>query len=330
MPAHVLPVSRRKFIAGSIASITLGRAEMLGDNSRTNPDLWAAFSDTHLLSAKSIQRHYRSSKAAREKRAVTVSRNFDRFARQVNALPEKPAGMLLNGDCVHVGGRQEHEQLAEKFALFEDTPIHATMGNHDHRDDFRKAFQKQDDKVLLENRHVSIVRSRHANFVLLDSLTMDAPEKPVKGPGRLGSEQMAWFESVVDAESDKPMILMFHHNIDPSADYEKRSGKKKIILHSASPLQPIAGLEDSDQLLDLLQTKPQVKAIVTGHMHQYRIFQWRKLHFVSLPSVGYAFHANEPIGWLRFLLQENGAELELRTLDTKNSLNRTKTRLSWS
>lgn len=330
MPAHLLPVSRRKFLAGSIASMALVRNGLLGADSPTNPDLWAVFSDTHLLSEESILRHYRSSKAAREQRALTVSKNFDRFAEQVKAMSEKPAGLLLNGDCVHVGGQQEHDQLARKFSLFPNTPIHVTMGNHDHRDDFRAAFQERDDRVLLEKRHVSLVKSRHANFVLLDSLTMDAPEKPVKGPGRLGREQLDWFESVVDAESDKPMIVMFHHNIDPSAEYEKRSGTKEIIQPSASPVQAIAGLEDSDQLLDLLQTKPQVKAIVTGHMHQYRIFKWRRLHFVSLPSVGYSFHAQEPIGWLRLLLRENGAELELQTLDAQHRSHRTRTKLTWS
>ncbi len=330
MPVHIHPISRRKFLAGTIASMALAQSKLPGAETQASPDLWALFSDTHLLSAESIRKHYSSQKATREKRSVTVSQNFNRFATQINALPKKPAGLLLNGDCVHVGGKQEHEQLAEKFALFKDTPIHVTMGNHDHRDDFRKAFQKRKDKVLMENRHVSLVKSRHANFVLLDSLTMDAPEKPVKGPGRLGREQMAWFESVVDAESDKPMIVMFHHNIDPSEEYEKRSGKKEIIHPSASAVKPIAGLEDSDHLLDLLQTKPHVKAIVTGHMHQYRIFKWRKLHFISLPAVGYHFHPKEPIGWLQCHLRESGADLELRTLDPKQAGNRTKTKLTWS
>ena len=334
MPAHLLPVSRRQFLASSAASIAaVGQSQLFADTSKANPDFWALLSDTHLLSADSIQRHYASSKAAREKRAIQVSENFDRAARQVNALSEKPAGLILNGDCVHVGGKDEYDQLADKFAMFEELPIHVTMGNHDHRGDFVKTFQDQqrENRVLLEKRHVSILKSRHANFVLLDSLTMRTPDRPVKGPGILGKQQLEWFESVLDSESDKPAIVAFHHNIDPSEEYQRRSGGKKVIVKSASPFKGLAGgLEDTQQLLDLIQTKPHVKAVVTGHMHQFRIFQWRKLHFISLPSVGYTFHAQEPVGWIQMRLRKDGVDVELQTLDTKHARHRTRANLAWS
>lgn len=264
---------------------------------------------------------------------MVVSKNFDLAAAQVNAIPEKPAGMILNGDCVHVGGKDEYNQLASKFALFNETPIHVTMGNHDHRDDFFNAFrnQRNDDRLLLMKRHVSVLKSRHANFVLLDSLTMQTPNRPVKGPGVLGKEQLEWFEAVLDAASDKPTIVMFHHNIDPSEDYQKRSGGKELIVESADQFKGLGGgLEDSDRFLDLLQTKPHVKAVVTGHMHQFRIFKWRKVYFVSLPSVGYTFDPKEPVGWIRMQLHDGGAALELRTLDTKHTRHRTHVNLRWS
>lgn len=333
MPAHLLPISRRQFLAGSAASIAvIGQTQLFGDESKVNPDSWTLLSDTHLLSASSIERHYAGNKAAMDKRATVVSENFDCAARQVNALAEKPAGVILNGDCVHVGGKDEYDQLANKFALLERLPIHVTMGNHDHRDDFVKAFRepKRDDRVLLEKRHVSVVKSRYANFVLLDSLTMQTPDRPVKGPGILGKEQLEWFESVLDSESDQPAIVMFHHNIDPSEEYQ-RSGDKDVVVKSASPFKGLAGgLEDSDQLLALIQTKSHVKAIVTGHMHQFRIFKWRKVHFISLPSVGYTFHAKEPVGWIRMQLRQDGAALELQTLDPKHARHRTCTNLVWS
>jgi len=160
---------------------------------------------------------------------------------------------------------------------------------------------------------------------------MQTRDRPVKGPGILGGEQLEWFESVLDAESDKPTIVMFHHNIDPSEDYQKRSSDKELVVESAGQFKGLdGGLEDSDRFLDLLQTKPHVKAVVTGHMHQFRIFKWRKVHFVSLPSVGYSFDPKEPVGWIRMQLQEGGAALELRTLDTKHTRHRTHVNLRWS
>lgn len=332
MPAHLLSVSRRQFLAASAAGITaLGQGRLSGDESKEDPDSWALLSDTHLLSASSIARHYVRNKAAMDKRAVVVAENFGRAARQVNSLPRKPTGLILNGDCVHVGGKEEYRLLADRFALLEDIPIHVTMGNHDHRGDFASGFkQERDERVLLQNRHVSVLKSRHANFVLLDSLTMQNPGKPVKGPGILGREQLEWFESILDAHPDKPAIVMFHHNIDPSDEYQKRSGATQVIVESSSPFKGLSGgLEDSDQFLEMLATKPQVKAVMTGHMHQFRIFKWRKLNFVSLPSVGYTFHTDEPVGWLRMQLRAGGAALELQTLDTQHRRHRTQAKLVW-
>ena len=334
MPIHWLPISRRQFLASSAASIAaIAGSQLHGDEAKTNLDSFALLSDTHLLSAESIARHYSASKAAREKRAIDVSKNFDLAAAQVDALPQRPAAMILNGDCVHVGGKDEYSQLATKFALFNETPIHVTMGNHDHRGDFINAFREQrsNDRVLMGKRHVSVLKSRHANFVLLDSLTMKAPDRPVKGPGILGKEQLEWFEAVLESESDKPTIVMFHHNMDPSEEYQQRLGHEEVIVKSAGPFKGLAGgLEDSDTLLDIIQKNPHVKAVVTGHMHQFRIFKWRKVHFISLPSVGYTFHASEPVGWIRLLLRDGGANLELQTLDTKHSRHQTSAKLLWS
>jgi len=335
MPAHFLPISRRQFLAGSTAAVAaIGRAQLSGDESKANPDSWVLLSDTHLLSASSIARHYAANKAAMDKRATVVAENLDRAAKQVNALRELPAGLIVNGDCVHVGGREEYDLLGRKFSLLETIPIHVTMGNHDHRGDFANAFRertKRDHRILLENRHVSLLKSRHANFVLLDSLTMQTPNRPVKGPGILGKEQLEWFESVVDSESDKPMIVMFHHNVDPSDKYQKGSSGKEVVVESAGQFRGLAGgLEDSDQFLELLKSKPHVKAVITGHMHQFRIFDWRGVFFVSLPSVGYTFDAKEPVGWIQMQLQEGGAALELQTLDTKHARHRTRANLVWS
>ena len=334
MPAHLLPISRRQFLAGSASAIAaLGHSNLRGENSVVNPDSWFLLSDTHLLSSRSIQLHYSKNTAAMQDRVTRVATNFERAARQVTAFPERPAGLILNGDCVHVGGKEEYELLARKFALLEKVPIHVTMGNHDHRDNFSDVFRErtQSDRVLLEDRHVSVLKSQHANFVLLDSLTMQHPERPVKGPGKLDKNQLEWFASVLDAESDKPAIVVVHHNVDPSNEYRQRVEKEDLIVQSADPVRGFkGGLEDTDRFLDLLHAKPHVKAVVFGHMHQFRIFKWRKVFFVSMPPVGYTFGPKEAVGWIRMLLRDSGGTLEMQTLDTKHARHQKRVDLSWS
>jgi predicted phosphodiesterase len=269
-----------------------------------------------------------------EKRATLVATNFERAARQVLASAERPAGLVLSGDCVHVGGKEEYELLARKLKLLDTIPIHVAMGNHDHRDNFSNVFREQtqsDDRLLLENRHVSVLKSQHANLVLLDSLTMQTPDRPVKGPGRLGKEQLAWFEAVLDSESDKPAVVVLHHNVNPSDEYRQRTGQENFIVPSADPFRGFTGgLEDTDRFLALLHARPHVKAVVFGHMHQFQIFKSRNVFFVSMPPVGYTFGPQEAVGWIRMLLKDNGATLEVQTLDTKHVRHQKRVDLRWS
>ena len=333
MPAHLLPISRRRFLAGAAATMaSVAHGDLNGAESEVNPDSWFVLSDTHLLSSRSIEQHYSRNKAAMQARAKLVSTNFDRAAKQVTSFSQQPAGLILNGDCVHVGGREEYELLARKFELLKKIPIHVTMGNHDHRQNFSDVFRGRDgnDRVLLEDHHVSVLKSRHANLVLLDSLTMQYPERPVKGPGKLDKRQLDWLASVLDSTSDKPTIVMFHHNIDPSDALQKRSGPQQILIPSGDPFRGLAGgLQDTDLFLDLLTTRSHVKAVFCGHIHQFRIFSWRKLHFVSLPPVGYAFGPKEAVGWCRLLLQDGGVTLDLQALDTQHARHRKQVQLRW-
>ncbi|MDP6718548.1 MAG: metallophosphoesterase, partial [Pirellulaceae bacterium] len=335
MPAHLLPVSRRRFLAASASAIAgLGHSDLLGSDSQVNPNSWALISDTHLLSQRSIDQHYDNNRTAMEKRATLVATNFERAARQVLASAERPAGLVLSGDCVHVGGKEEYELLARKLKLLDTIPIHVAMGNHDHRDNFSNVFREQtqsDDRLLLENRHVSVLKSQHANLVLLDSLTMQTPDRPVKGPGRLGKEQLAWFEAVLDSESDKPAVVVLHHNVNPSDEYRQRTGQENFIVPSADPFRGFTGgLEDTDRFLALLHARPHVKAVVFGHMHQFQIFKSRNVFFVSMPPVGYTFGPQEAVGWIRMLLKDNGATLEVQTLDTKHVRHQKRVDLRWS
>ena len=335
MPAHLLPISRRRFLAGSASSIAaLRHANLMGSDSRVDPDYWSLLSDTHLLSTRSIRRHYEKNKTAMQQRATTVATNFERAAQQVLASPEKPAGLILSGDCVHVGGNEEYELLAEKLALLETIPIHLAMGNHDHRDNFSTVFAERaqsSDRILPEDRQVSVLKSRHANIVLLDSLTMRDPDRPVKGPGILGQEQLEWLESVLDSEADKPTMVILHHNVDPSDEFRERSGEEDVIVPTADPFRGfVRGLEDTDRFLDMLHAKPHVKAVMFGHLHQFRVFKWRRIFLVSLPPVGYTFGPQEAVGWVKMLLRDGGATLEVQALDTQHARHRMKVNLAWS
>jgi len=51
--------------------------------------------------------------------------------------------LIVNGDCVHVGGNDEYDLLPGKLRLLESIPLHVFLGNHVHRDDFTSTFRER-------------------------------------------------------------------------------------------------------------------------------------------------------------------------------------------
>lgn len=304
MPLHLNSISRREFIRNSIiagAGLAVFRhasAAPQGDGSR-----WALFSDTHIDANPDI--------VARE---VNMAAHLKQAIAEALALDEKPAGVLINGDCAYLRG------LPEDYATFSSLiaplsgaklPVHMTLGNHDDRDNFRKALAAAcDPGSPVASRHVSIVETPPANWVLLDSL-----EKVNSTPGLLGEEQRNWLVAALDARKDKPAIVMMHHNpqVVPPGDTEMK----------------ISGLRDTAELLEILLPRKHVKALVFGHSHTWSLKQQDGLHLVNLPAVAYVFSKTQPSGWVNCRLAEGGATLELRSLDTAHPEHGKKTELKW-
>jgi len=69
------------------------------------------------------------------------------------------------------------------------------------------------------------------------------------------------------------------------------------------------------QRFDLLAPRKQVKALIFGHTHHWDLQQKEGLHLINLPAVSYPFKAGDPAGWVDLHLAEQGATLELRSLD---------------
>ena len=65
------------------------------------------------------------------------------------------------------------------------------------RDDFREVINPSSSSVA--THHVSLVRSRRANWFVLDS-----PEKTLQTPGLLGAEQLGWLARSLDENPGKP------------------------------------------------------------------------------------------------------------------------------
>jgi Icc protein len=300
MPIHLPAASRRQFLRTSlVAGVNLltvrwGRANAVA----ADGDSWALLSDTHL-----------SGNRDEIKNDVHLFKNLDQVLTEVRGLPTRPAGLLVNGDLALLDGQPgDYQLLAEMMSGMTavDIPVHLSLGNHDHRENFWQGIASQKtSKPPVESRQITVIESPRVNWLLLDSLATTNV-----AAGTLGEPQLHWLATALDALPDKPAIVMVHHNPDPKNPNT-------------------SALTDTDALLDILLPRRQVKAYIFGHTHHWSHQEHEGIHFVNLPPTAYVFQAGDPNGWVHCTLNDHGGKFELRALDAEHDKHGETLDLKW-
>jgi 3',5'-cyclic-AMP phosphodiesterase len=300
MPIYLPPISRRRFLGRTLvtaAGLALG-PNLFAAEKRTDENFWALFSDPHIAADRSLV-HLNANMADHLKSVVE----------EVISLPERPAGVFVNGDCAYNSG--EKDDYATFAGLLKplrsaQVPIHLTLGNHDNREHFWAALKTEKTaKRPLADRQAVMLATPQANWFLLDSL-----DQTLSTPGVLGKEQLDWLAKTLDANPDKPALVMVHHNPGLSEN--------------------VPGLKDTFALFEVIRPRKQVKAYLFGHTHVWNVVQDESgIHLVNLPPVAYVFKEGNPNGWVRATLASDGMKLEMRCLDTSHKAHGEVKELKW-
>ena len=300
MPIHLSPLSRRNFLQRSLlAGAGFAWAPSLfAANRRTDRDSWALFADTHIAAD--------ATKVARE---INMTDHFIAAAKEVLALPQRPAGLIVCGDCAYNQGEPgDYTQLNSLLTPLraDGVPLHLALGNHDHRDNFWTGVPQALAKTRpLVDRQTSLLKTSKLNWFILDSL-----EKTLQTPGLIGRAQFDWLASSLDANRKKPAVVLIHHNPGTEAN--------------------IGGLKDTAALYEIIRPRKQVKAYIYGHTHKWNIAEDPSgIHLVNLPPVAYVFQAGDPAGWVQATARRDGLRLELRCLDTGHKAHGQVAELKW-
>jgi 3',5'-cyclic AMP phosphodiesterase CpdA len=134
MPIHLPPLSRRKFLGRSLAAgAGLALApRLLGDTRPRDPNSWALFADTHIAADRKLVAN-----------KVDLAGHFEEVTRELLALPKRPAGLFIAGDCAYARGEKgDYAHLTELLEPIrkDEIPVHIALGNHDARDHFWEAL----------------------------------------------------------------------------------------------------------------------------------------------------------------------------------------------
>jgi Icc protein len=288
VPVYLPPISRRRFLSGSLAAaaLALGQGCALPRAKRDEHGV-ALLSDIH-IAADPAQVHQH----------VNMTNNLRTVTAEVLAWPQLPGTVFINGDLAFEDGtKPDYAAVLGLLRPLREAglPIHLGMGNHDERENFWKILRAA--KTVpprLPGRQAAIVRMREANWFVLDSLIQTRTT-----PGLLGEAQRAWLAGALDANAGKPALIMIHHQ--PGPLFIGKTG---------------GGLEDAAELFAILRPRRQVKAYFFGHTHRWEVGRDESgIHLINLPPTAYLFEEGRPNGWVYAAVQDNGARLELRCLD---------------
>jgi len=214
-------------------------------------------------------------------------------------------GALVCGDVARLQGLPEDYAAVKKLMapVMEKMPLALICGNHDHRENLLKEFGgSQPGLQGLKGRNTLLVETPMVRLIALDSLV-----QPNSTPGFLGKAQRTWLETVLKETSELPTLVFVHHTLDDED----------------------GSLLDAPRLFDVLRPHKKVKAIVYGHSHSYNYAMWEGVHLINLPSLGYNFKDNEPVGWVECRLTGKAGSFTLHTVAGDGSKNGKTTVLPW-
>lgn len=198
----------------------------------------------------------------------------------VNALKQRPAGILVSGDLGDLGTAAEYAIVRaelDRLAM----PYHPIPGNHD-GDAFWDVF---DDRMEAPVRNIGhVARIGEVRAILLDTRVPGALH------GSLDARRAAWLGERL-AESETPTLLVLHH---PPID--TGIGHMDAI-----------GLEGRERLASILRGGPAPLAILCGHIHRTIVSSLAGVPVLVAPSCAHAVALDlAPDAPSRFRLEPSG------------------------
>jgi 3',5'-cyclic AMP phosphodiesterase CpdA len=236
-----------------------------------------------------------------------IAENFRAVVADILSVGGPLLGVFISGDLALWDGKpDDYRTLISLLEPLREAkvPIHLALGNHDNRDNFRAALPAETPVV---DKLVSTVEGPGLRFVVLDSL-----EHAPFVHGSLGPAQLDWLRRDLDAHPATPTILLVHHHPET--------------IHWAIA----KGLSDTAALMEIVLSRHQVKALVFGHNHAWKLRKSSGTYLLNLPAVAYTFgDSHQPLGWCRFRPEPQGAWVEVRCVGGNRRVDRHKLHLTW-
>ena len=221
-----------------------------------------------------------------------VNAHIAKAVARLNALSPRPDLVLITGDLANDAQSAEYDALMARLAALE-IPAVAIPGNHDDPSAVERLFPEVNGPQPGE-RCFFIHDLPPLRIVALDSCV------PGDAAGELGQEQLIWLSEILIRDPNTPLLIAVHH---PP-------------FETGVSFMDAIGLKDAAAFGKLIQGRPNVLAVLSGHIHRYAVGMIGGVRAITAPSTGHSVPADltpgakpgwghEPSGFLLHLWREN-------------------------
>ncbi|MEM1171929.1 MAG: 3',5'-cyclic-AMP phosphodiesterase [Cyanobacteria bacterium P01_H01_bin.35] len=209
------------------------------------PVLVAQITDTHLFAEPTQGKMY----------GVSTETSFLKVIEKLGQLQPQPDALLVTGDISQDETPESYQRLASLLSTL-NIPIYWIAGNHD-----CLPIMEQE----LNYPPISAKKSFKIGgwYCLLINTNV-----PGCVYGKISSDRLEWLEYELKMIGNKPVLIALHH---PPVKINSE-WMDKIILH------------EPEQLLNIINRYPQVKIVLSGHVHQEFDIEIDGVRYLTTPS----------------------------------------------
>jgi Icc protein len=216
-----------------------------------------------------------------------------RLAAAVQAINRDHANadfVAIAGDLADLGEVAAYEVLRDVLAPL-TVPYHITLGNHDRPEAYLSVFGAEHSHP--QARVSKVIDLDGYRVILLDTTT------PGTHGGALCEGRRDWLAAALDAAVDRPVIVVMHHHAN--------------VL--SLPVDEIA-LADGAGFARLVKRHPDVRMVISGHVHLTTSGVWYGVPMTTLAGSHYSVNAHLPGMAGEQLRLEGPAEMAVVLADT--------------
>ena len=170
-----------------------------------------------------------------------------------------PDLVLVTGDLSQDETPASYDRLQRLLEPLE-VPIYYLLGNHDNPEAMRQVWN------TVDASQPQVIRHDDWQLLLLNSRV------PGQVQGRLSADSLDWLEAQLQHCANPALIALHHPPIAPDDHWE-----------------PIV-LDNANALYQVIDRHPQVRLVLSGHIHQPLHYQRGAVAFLTAPSTCLQYH----------------------------------------